>query len=131
MSEKTVLIQYIGNKDRKFDPVFRRSGRFWPHKNAVLEIPESEALAYTRLDRVFRRVAEVELSEAPQHQTPEPGADERYHKVMDVIAKMDPSYGDHYTPGGKPKIAAVRQLTGIEDLSARELNEYLERAEAE
>ena len=43
--------------------------------------------------------------------------------IVDAIMSMDRSDEAHFTPSGKPKIAAVREITGIPELTPQQVSE--------
>ena len=56
---ETREIQYIGRKPVKSDTI-ARSGLFWPHRGAVLEVPEGLARQFLQHPLVWRDVTGVD-----------------------------------------------------------------------
>lgn len=86
---------------------FRRAGRAWSAAETVVDAADlkSEQVAALKADPMLIVTED---------------ADSRGDLIRAAFADLDPENAEHFTRGGKPELAALRERTGLSDLTAAE-----------
>lgn len=114
---------------------FRRAGRAWTRAATVVaadDITEAQ-LEQLRADPniTVTETAAPEAAPSVAAAAPEDVATLRGLLIRAAMRGLDPDNPDHFTKAGLPEVAALKQATGLESVSAAERSELWDAEQAE
>jgi len=131
------LIMYVGKKPEKRDTV-TGSNMYWPGNGSVLSVEHTTALQLLRHPDVWVEVdkdgnpvqgkLQVKASKPKQVDNQEPDNEEPGESEVTVDAVKEAIFGldrenpEHFTDGGKPKLKAVAEALGVDELDVKLVN---------